>query len=67
MSWWNRLASFISEVRAELKKSTWPGWNEVKGTTIVVIVTSFMLSVFLWVVDIIFQRIVGGMMEFFTA
>ena len=67
MRWWNKLATFLSEVRTELKKSTWPSWNEVKGTTVVVIVTSFIFAVFLWIVDLLVQRVVGGIMDFFTA
>ncbi|MFQ5720507.1 MAG: preprotein translocase subunit SecE [Acidobacteriota bacterium] len=66
MNWWKKLVTFSAEVKTELKKSTWPGWNEVKGTTVVVIVTSFIFAFFLWVVDIVFQQVLGGIMHFFT-
>jgi hypothetical protein len=32
---WNELVSFLSEVKAELKKVTWPSWQEVRSTTVV--------------------------------
>ncbi|MFQ5669387.1 MAG: preprotein translocase subunit SecE [Acidobacteriota bacterium] len=67
MNWWNRLTSFLTEVRSEMKKTTWPTWKEVRGTTVVVIVTSFIFAVFLWIVDIAVRQVVGGIMDFFTA
>jgi len=67
MNWWKKLVIFLSEVKTELKKSTWPSWNEVKGTTAVVIVTSFIFAFFLWIVDLMIQRVVGGIMTFFAA
>ena len=67
MNWWKKLTTFLSEVRTELRKSTFPSWNEVRGTTVVVIVTSFIFAFFLWIVDIMVRRVVGGIMDFFTA
>ena len=67
MTWWNNMITFFSDVKTELKKSTWPSWNEVKGTTLVVIVTSFIFAFFLWMVDLMIQRVVGSIMSFFTA
>jgi len=61
------MMTFFGEVRSELRKTTWPAWKEVRGTTIVVIVTSFIFAVFLWVVDIFVSRVVRSIMDFFTA
>jgi preprotein translocase subunit SecE len=46
-----RLVQFLGEVRAEMSRTTWPGWPEVRGTTMVVVVTSLIFAVFLFVVD----------------
>ena len=51
MNWWARLRTFLSEVRGELKRTSWPSGREVRGTTTVVIVTVFIFALFLWVVD----------------
>ena len=51
-----RLKQFLSEVWSELKKTTWPGRNEVYGTTLVVIVTVLICAFYLWVVDIFLGR-----------
>lgn len=40
--------AFLSEVVIELKKVTWPGWEETKRSTVIVLVFTIMLSVFLW-------------------
>ena len=67
MNWWKQLVTFVQEVQIELKKTTWPAWKEVQGTTIVVIGTSFIFAVFLWVVDILVRQVVGGIMNYFSA
>ena len=51
-----QLRQFLIEVWAELKKTTWPGKQEVYGTTMVVIVTVVICAFFLWIVDLILNR-----------
>jgi len=55
--WWNKTVEFLSEVRSEMRKVSFPSKDEVVGTTIVVIVTSFVFAVFLFLAD---QLIVLG-------
>ncbi|HBL25467.1 MAG TPA: preprotein translocase subunit SecE [Acidobacteria bacterium] len=55
--WFNKAKEFLSEVRSELRKCSYPSKDEVVGTTIVVIVTSFVFAVFLFAAD---QLIVWG-------
>jgi len=58
MDWLQRARTFLSEVRGELKRTSWPSWKEVRGTTTVVIVTVFIFALFLWVVDtVLFQMV----------
>ena len=54
---WKRWQTFLREVRAELKKVTWPKRKEVQGTTIVVIVTCFIFGFFLWAVDVVMGQV----------
>ncbi|QTA85356.1 preprotein translocase subunit SecE [Desulfonema magnum] len=42
---------FLREVRAELKKVTWPSRKQTTASTIVVIVLVMIISLFLWVAD----------------
>ena len=48
--------AFLSEVRGELKKVTWPSRKEVYSTTLVVIGTSIFFGFYLWGLDILFSR-----------
>ncbi len=50
--WWNRSRTFLTEVRNELKRVTWPSQKEVYATTIMVILTSAFFGLFLWLVDL---------------
>ena len=42
---------FLSEVRNELKRVTWPSQKEVYATTVVVILTSLFFGVYLFTLD----------------
>jgi preprotein translocase subunit SecE len=48
---WNDLVTFLIEVRAELKKVTWPSRNEVQVTTIIIIATTVFFGFYLWGID----------------
>ncbi len=55
---WEQLVRFLKEVRTEMKKVNWPPKKEVVGSTIVVIVSVFILSFFLGIVDVTLQKLV---------
>jgi len=57
--WYRRLFSFLREVRAELKKVTWPSKNEVYSTTIVVILATVFFGFYLYFMDLIFSWILN--------
>ena len=46
---------FLPEVKAEWKKCTTPNRQEVTQTTIVVVVTSFIFAIYLWLSDVAIQ------------
>jgi preprotein translocase subunit SecE len=47
-----RARLFVSEVRNELKRVTWPSQKEVYATTVVVILTSLFFGLYLFILDI---------------
>ena len=53
--WWQgqirRFATYIQETREELKKCTWPTWQELKGSTVLITITSALMGLFTMVVD----------------
>ena len=60
---WEQLVRFIREVRTELKKVNWPPRKEVVGSTIIVIVSVFILSFFLGAVDVTLQKLVAYVLK----
>ena len=48
---------FLVEVRTELRRTTWPNRTEVRNTTVIVIVTTFIIAAFLGVVDLVLSDI----------
>jgi preprotein translocase subunit SecE len=57
------LKTFLAEVRAELKKVTWPGRREVYATTVVVVATTFFFGFYLWGLDLVFSRILSQVLK----
>ena len=52
-----RLTSYVQQTREELRKCTWPTWDELKGSTVVVTISIIILGGFTVVVDQIFFRV----------
>ncbi|MCP4608936.1 MAG: preprotein translocase subunit SecE [Planctomycetes bacterium] len=46
-----KVIKFLKEVRSELDKVTWPTKNELIGSTIVTVVVTFIISIFIGFVD----------------
>ncbi len=59
MSWTNQAREFFKEVRVESTKVSWPTRNELRDSTIVVIVTVLIISGFVGIVDRILTLGVG--------
>jgi len=55
----NKIKNFFSEVTIEMKKVSWPKWDELKGSTWVVVSFSIIISAFLFFVD----RILSSVMQ----
>jgi len=63
--WYKRFWAFLKEVRAELRKVTWPSRNEITSTTIVVIIATLFFGFFLFFMDIIFSWAISKVELFF--
>jgi preprotein translocase subunit SecE len=50
--WWGRSRRFLSEVRNEMGRVTWPSQKEVYATTLVVILFSVVMGLYLYAVDL---------------
>jgi preprotein translocase subunit SecE len=56
--WWPNSRSFLTEVRNEMRRVTWPSRREVYATTLVVLLTAMFFGVYLWGLDLALDRIV---------
>lgn len=65
MKWISKPMAFVSETRAELRKVTFPSKQELTGTTIVVLVASFIFAFYLWLADLVIIRIYEGLFRVF--
>jgi preprotein translocase subunit SecE len=62
-----RARLFLSEVRNELKRVTWPSQKEVYATTVVVILTSVFFGLYLFAADQLFFNLVQWIFRRFGA
>lgn len=60
--WWKgylvRLSNYVQLTKEELRKCTWPTWDELKGSTLLIAVAIVALGVFTMVVDYLFVHMV---------
>jgi preprotein translocase subunit SecE len=54
-----RLSTYVSETMEELRKCSWPTWDELTGSTLVVIIAVGILGLFTYVVDLV----VGSLLQ----
>jgi len=55
-NWFVRINAFLADVRAELKKVSWPSVDELWSATGVVIVSTVLVAVFVVVVDFVLNN-----------
>jgi preprotein translocase subunit SecE len=56
--WWQQWTEFWRDVKAEMKKVSWPSKNEVVGTTGVVLGAVVLFGVYLWLCDLAFYKVI---------
>jgi preprotein translocase subunit SecE len=64
-SWPERVKTFYSDIRTEMKKVTAPSFKEVQATTAVVIITVFLFALYFWVVDLAIGRGIDSLFKYF--
>ena len=55
----NRLAEYIREARAELRRVTWPTREEALNLTWIVLVVTVIMAILLWLLGLLFSGIIG--------
>lgn len=54
-----KIRKFFKEVMREMKYVSWPNKDDIKEGTTVVIVMSAIVSLFLFIIDIVFGQIIN--------
>ncbi len=53
-----KFINYLKESFVELtKKTTWPTWSKLQSSALLVMVTTVILAVSLWVIDLVFQSL----------
>lgn len=55
-----KIINFVNDVVKEMKKVTWPTKDELKESTIIVIVACLIIAAFTYVIDIAITQIFKG-------
>ena len=56
-----KLRNYILETREELRKCTWPTWEELRGSTVLVMISIAILGVFTVGIDYVLVLVVNWM------
>ena len=59
----NKVAGFLKEIKLEMIKVSWPNKEELIGSTVIVLVSLAILSIFIGVCDIVLSKIVNIIMS----
>jgi len=60
-----RIRDYFAQVRVEMKRVTWPSKQEIYGTTLMVVLTTFLFGIYFWVVDQGFSRVLSAVLRSF--
>lgn len=63
--WWRepmlsfaaRSADYLRDVRAEVRKVTWPGWEDLRKSTIVIIIVVIIFGIVIGIMDWFFSKL----------
>ena len=57
-NWIENTRSYLSDIRSEMKRVTWPNRDRVQSTTMVVIVSVFIFAAYFRIVDTVIEQTV---------
>lgn len=57
-----KISTYVAETREELRKCTWPSREELTGSTIVVLISTTLLSLFIIGSDFVILKLVRGIL-----
>ena len=64
--WYQSGRQFYLDVRAEMKKVSWPSRDEVFGTTVIVVASVFFFGIYLGLIDQLLAQGFKRVLDYFT-
>ncbi|OYD14460.1 preprotein translocase subunit SecE [candidate division WOR-3 bacterium JGI_Cruoil_03_44_89] len=58
-----KIKRFFIEVKTELFKVSWPSRNEISGSTVMVLVVSAIMAIFVGLIDFLFANGIKGIIR----
>jgi preprotein translocase subunit SecE len=59
------IRGYFDDVRTEMKRVTWPGKQEVYGTTVMVILSTFLFAAYFGLCDYVFRGLIQRLLDIF--
>jgi preprotein translocase, SecE subunit, bacterial len=53
-----KLSNYVRQTKEELRKCTWPTWDELKGSTVLVAISIAILGAFTVLIDQVFFTVI---------
>ena len=59
-----KIATYVKESWKELTtKVTWPTWDKLQSSAILVMVTTLILAVIIWLIDLVIRTVMMGIYQ----
>jgi preprotein translocase subunit SecE len=55
----NRTTDYLSDVRTEMSKVTWPDWPQLRNATLVMLVFVVIITLLIFGIDIVVRLVLG--------
>jgi preprotein translocase subunit SecE len=55
----NRTTDYLSDVRTEMSKVTWPDWPQLRNATLVMLVFVVIITLMIFGIDIVVRLVLG--------
>ena len=52
-----RSTFYVRNVRAEMRKVSWPSWDDLRKSTVVIIIIVFIVGAIIGIMDLIFSKL----------
>jgi preprotein translocase subunit SecE len=63
----NKVATYFRESYKELlEKVTWPNWTELQQSTVIVLVATLLITLVIWVMDMVASGLLKFIYSFFS-